>query len=253
MSSEKKRIGWNKGLTKETDERVKRISENMKINNPMKNKDISKKVVDKRRGEKSYIRTPDIIKKNIESSKKGIPRSEETKIKIHKNALINPNYGMKGKTMSKEGLEKIKNSWNTKERKELAKEIRSKLIIPLRDTSIEIKIQKFLSFLHIEYITHKYISEITNKYQCDIFIREQEGILKKTIIECDGCYWHGCPICSEKRKNKLTEKQLKQIEKDDIRTKELEEKGYKVIRLREHDIKIMELKQFEEVIKCQNY
>ena len=72
------------------------------------------------------------------------------------------------------------------------------IIIPFKDTSIEVKIQNFLSLLHLEFMTHKYISEITHKYRCDIFIPEQEGISQKIIIECDGCYWHGCEFCNKK-------------------------------------------------------
>ena len=122
-----------------------------------------------------------------------------------------------------------------------AKERREKIIFPLQDTLIEIKIQNFLRTLHIEFITHYYISEITNSYQCDIFIpkQETEGVIvhKKTIIECDGCYWHGCSVCNKI----ISEPQKKQIEKDKTRTKELQEKGYRVIRLIEHEIKKMNL------------
>ena len=35
--------------------------------------------------------------------------------------------------------------------------------------------------------------------------------LQKTIIECDGCYWHGCKICNKK----LNNLQKEQIEEDD--------------------------------------
>jgi len=69
---------------------------------------------------------------------------------------------------------------------------------------------------------------------------------KDTIIEADGCYWHGCSECNKKP---LTEKQKKQIEKDDSRTKELLEKGFNIIRLREHDIKKMNIEDFKERLK----
>ncbi len=114
-----------------------------------------------------------------------------------------------------------------------------------KDTSIEIKIQKFLSLLHVEFLTHKYISEITNSYQCDIFIPKQKGINQKTIIEADGCYWHGCPICNLKQRKKLKER----LKLDKLRTKELIEKGFKVIRIWEHEIRIMELNDLMNKIK----
>ncbi len=155
--------------------------------------------------------------------------SNEHKRKLKEIANSNPNHGMKGKKQTKKWLEMRKN-----------------LVIPKKDTSIEIKIQNFLSLLHIEYLTHKYISEITHSYQCDILIPEQEteGIIipQKTIIEADGCYWHGCPIC----KLKVNDNILKQIKKDKIRTQELQEKGFRVIRLWEHEIKNINLDNLKQ-------
>jgi len=117
---------------------------------------------------------------------------------------------------------------------------RYKQIFPMKDTKIELKIQNYLKLLHIEFITHYYISEITHAYQCDIFIPS-----KKLVIEADGCYWHGCPICNKN----LNDFQEKQKEEDEIRTKELIEKGFIVIRLKEHDIKKMELNEFKEKLE----
>lgn len=137
--------------------------------------------------------------------------------------------------------------WLGKKRTSKWIEMRKNLILPFKDTKIELKIQDLLTIFHIEYFTHKYISEITHAYQCDILIPKQEIkeiiIPQKTIIECDGCYWHGCRICNKKEFNKPQEDQ---IEEDKIRTKELIEKGYKVIRLWEHDIKKMELNDLKE-------
>jgi len=132
--------------------------------------------------------------------------------------------------------------------KDKIKEARAKQIFPKKDSSIEVKIQNFLSKFHIEYLTHKYISEITNSYQCDILIPKQETnwviIPQKTIIECDGCYWHGCPICNKEMKNW----QMEQIEKDGVRTKELIKIGYKIIRLWEHEIRNINLNDLKEII-----
>ena len=125
-----------------------------------------------------------------------------------------------------------KHSNESKEKMRLA---RIGIISPVQDTSIEVKIQGFLTLLKIEYIAHKYI-HIEHGYQCDILIPSI-----KTIIECDGDYWHG----NKNLFNNLTEKQIKQREKDNIRTKELEEKGYRVIRLWENEIKDMNIIKFE--------
>ncbi len=159
--------------------------------------------------------------------KLGIRHTPKQIEKLKENARNNPNYGMKGKKHSKEARIKMKHKRNLR-------------IIPMKDTSIELKIQNFLRLLHIEFIAHYYIKEISHAYQCDIIIPS-----KKLIIEADGCYWHGCPVCNKN----INEWQEKQIEEDKIRTKELEAKGYRVIRLKEHDIKIMNIINFRRVIQ----
>jgi G:T-mismatch repair DNA endonuclease (very short patch repair protein) len=125
-------------------------------------------------------------------------------------------------------------------------EARKYQVMPLKDSSIELKIQEFLSKLHLEYTAHKYISEIRHAYQCDIFIPVQEGIKKKIVLEMDGCYWHGCNICFKE----LNSNQRKQIAKDNRRTKELKGRGYKVIRLYEHEIKLMNIFDFGIKLRC---
>ena len=143
---------------------------------------------------------------------------------------------------------------HTQEARLKMKKARAKQITPMRDTSIELKIQNFLKELKIEFYTHQYISEITSAYQCDIFIPLQEGINKKTIIECDGDYWHGNP--SKYPEDRLNAAQREQREEDYIRTKELIESGFNVIRLWECDIRKMNIEDFKEIsyvkINCEN-
>lgn len=119
-------------------------------------------------------------------------------------------------------------------------------ILPLQDSSIEIKVQNFLKELGIEFFTHYWMNDIKHRYRCDILIPKQDGIERKTIIECDGNYWHGNQeFYSDKE---LNEKIFKQKEIDKIRTKELIECGYRVIRFWEHEIKNMELNDFKNKI-----
>jgi len=87
----------------------------------------------------------------------------------------------------------------------------------------------------------KYIKEIKHAYQCDIFVPSM-----KLIIEIDGDYWHG--NINNSRFKILNKHQIKAKEKDNIRTKELIEKGFKVLRLWESDIEKMNLKNFVEII-----
>jgi len=113
----------------------------------------------------------------------------------------------------------------TKRIKRMIKDSRKKQIFPLKDTSIEIKIQNFLKQLNINFLTHQYIKEIEHGYQCDILIPSMN-----LVIETDGDYWHKYPIGNDI---------------DHIRTKELLEKGFKVLRLWEFEIKKMELNDFQ--------
>ena len=71
--------------------------------------------------------------------------------------------------------------------------------------------------------------KIEHGYQCDILIPSMN-----MVIEVDGDYWHKYPIGNDI---------------DKIRTKELIEKGFKVLRLWEIDIKSMELNQFKRILK----
>jgi very-short-patch-repair endonuclease/transposase len=110
---------------------------------------------------------------------------------------------------------------------------RAKYVFPIKDTKIEVKIQNFLKNLGIEFYTHQYIKEIEHSYQCDIMIPVQKGINQKTIIECDGDYWHDYPNGKEK---------------DHLRTKELQEKGWRVIRLWEREIKRLKLNELSFIL-----
>ena len=89
----------------------------------------------------------------------------------------------------------------------------------------------FLKELGYEFFTHQYMKEIEHGYQCDILIPSMN-----LVIECDGVYWHKYPIG-----NNI----------DHIRTKELLEKGFKVLRLWEKEINVMNIIQFKgRLEKC---
>ena len=142
----------------------------------------------------------------------GKPRSQETKDKISNLFKGIPFDERYGREYSKQIRTKIKKA-------------REKQIFPIKDSSIEIKIQNFLKELKIEFFTHQRIN-IKHSYQCDILIPSMN-----LVIECDGMYWHKYP----------TGKEI-----DHIRTKELISKGFKVLRLWEFEIKNMKLNKFKE-------
>jgi len=73
---------------------------------------------------------------------------------------------------------------------------------------------------------------IKHCYQCDILIPSMN-----LVIECDGDYWHKYPIGREI---------------DNIRTSELINKGFKVLRLWEFEINEMTIDKFKERLKWKN-
>lgn len=196
-------------------------------------------------------------RKKMSEAKKGKPGkklSRESRIKISEKLKNHPCYKdkerginisrankgrispMKGKNHSVESIKKIKIA-------------RAKQVFPLKDSSIELKIQDFLTLLEVEFVTHKYMN-IEHSYQCDILIPVQDGISQKTIIECDGDFFHMNPnIYSPEHKmfkNGMKAKDKWKLDKS--RTKELIEKGYRVIRIWENEIKVMDINQFKEKI-----
>jgi hypothetical protein len=181
---------------------------------------------------------------------KGKKLTEEHKLKLSISKLGRKRTEYEKISMRKPKSEesRINESKRVKEEYKLGKrispfkELRKYQIFPKVDTSIEIKIQEFLKELKIGFFTHVYMDEILNSYQCDIFVPVQRNkyrlIRQPIIIECDGDYWHNYPIGKDI---------------DNIRTKQLESKGFRVIRLWENNIKQMNLNKFKEMILCQKY
>jgi G:T-mismatch repair DNA endonuclease (very short patch repair protein) len=99
---------------------------------------------------------------------------------------------------------------------------RARQVFPFRDTKPEIAVQTLLQDCGIEFATHRHISGLL--HQWDIVIES-----KKTLIEVDGCYWHGCTVCKlEKARSKPS---------DTAQTIYAQEHGWTVIRIRECEIK----------------
>jgi len=155
------------------------------------------------------------IKRKISIQTKKSMSNENVKNKL-KNGLIeyykHNEHPRQNKKHSKETIKKIKSA-------------RANQIFPVTDTSIEVKIQNFLKQLGIDFFTHQYIKEIEHSYQCDILIPSMN-----LVIECDGDYWHKYPIGKDI---------------DHIRTNELIEKGFKVLRLWEREIRVMNVEDLQ--------
>lgn len=205
------------GLYKHTPERLLKIKEarknqkNIAANNP----EIGKKISAKLKG-KSYEEL--------------YGKEKAAEIRAKRRAFIEKQYksGTKNLGFPKDGS---------------MKEARKKQIFPLKDTKIEVKIQNFVKQLGLEFFTHQYI-DIKYGYQSDILIPVQPGITQKTVLEVDGVYWHGNTDIYDYKKMPLHIKE--QIPLDFERTAQLEEAGFKVLRLWEHEIKNMTLAEFKD-------
>lgn len=103
------------------------------------------------------------------------------------------------------------------------------VILPKKDTSIEIIVQDALRNLNIPFIKHYAIKLGNNRYhQSDIFIEPN------IIIDVDGCFWHNCKECNLKH-TYLTNKNE---ERDERINKDLISQGYIIYRFWEHEIMV---------------
>jgi very-short-patch-repair endonuclease len=209
-------VPWNKGI------KTKKPAWNSEKKNPysketLKKMSLAAKVsINTGRFTKGHKFSEKTLKKISKSQLKRF--SDPEQIKIISDAHLGNEPWNKGKTdVYSEGTLKM------------IRESRLKQIFPKKDSIIETKIQNFLQQLGIDFLKHKIMKEIKYSYQCDIFIPSMN-----LIIECDGNYWHKYPVGTER---------------DLIRTKDLVEKGFNVLRLWESDIKKMEIKDFMEKIK----
>ena len=152
----------------------------------------------------------------------------------HKEKISN---GLKGKKKSythRQNLSiaqknKSPDTWATRLKKSIS-HAKSTIRYPFKNTTIEIIFEKALRLNGIRFERDK-IFRIKNKHhKADFFI------LPNIIIECDGCYWHGCKKCnSEKQLNSIIPQT--QIKRDPIVNEELQKQGYEVFRFWEHQIK----------------
>jgi DNA mismatch endonuclease, patch repair protein len=197
-------IPWNKGLTAETDIRIAIYANKQSI---------SKKghfPIGFKRGQPGVRKNKlhkQSSKDKMSLTKKGIRYSPRTEFK---KGHIPPFKGVRGIHLSPTT--------------EFTKETRLNQIIPMKDTKIEIKLQKQLDDVNIIYEKHKSILG-----QPDIYIPSLN-----LCIFADGCYWHGCHHCNI---GGIGYKGVHNSFYRDFRIKhELELEGYKVMRLWEHDI-----------------
>lgn len=182
--------------------------------------------------------------KAISEGHKGLPRSEEHNRKIGEAQKWRTQTPEQRKHLSLYRKQYLND--HPEERQRL-RDNRAKQIFPLRDSKIEVKLQNLLKEIGVNFYCH-YFVDISDSYQCDIYIPIQKGINHKIILEADGDYWHGNPAIYSDW-NQLNLKQKLQKIKDFERTNQLEEKGYKVIRIWESDIKDLTKPELEVMLK----
>ena len=152
-------------------------------------------------------------KKGKDSPNYGKKQTQEQKDKLsksHTGKKLSEEHKKKIGLSNKGKISKRKGSRLPEEHKEKIRIGRVKQVFPIKDTSIEIKMQNILTEHNIKFEKHKAIVG-----QPDIFIEPN------ICIFCDGDYWHNRPGAQER---------------DTYVNKTLKDRGYKILRFWEHDI-----------------
>jgi len=219
--------------------------------------DLRQKISDGHKGIKPWnylVPCREETKEKIRQGNIGVKRSPETKARMSEAQRGNKNHcygkyqapflGMKhdeetkqkmseahiGQYPTPETLQKISGENNhfygkhhKEETKQKLREMRQQLVIPTKDTSIELKLQAILTELNILFEKHKSILG-----QPDVFIEPN------ICVFADGCFWHNCNKCFDE--TKFTDEQKAKIIYDESITQKLRNQGYIVLRFWEHDI-----------------
>ena len=116
-----------------------------------------------------------------------------------------------------------------------------------KDTKPEIIVRKRLYSMGFRYRTNTWLKFGKVRFRPDIIF-----ISKKVAIFIDGCFWHKCPKCYKEPKSKR-EYWIPKINRNVQRAKEInryyKQKGWKVIRIWEHEIKKNLNKVMKRVLK----
>lgn len=141
------------------------------------------------------------------------------------------------------GRERIRATWKGKKRSEQQiqgiVERRAKAKYPFNNTKPEVAVQRYLQSNLVQFETHKRL-DFYKLHAYDIVIND-----KKTVIEIDGCYWHGCL-------EHYPSQNIEQSKRDLLHTSVAEQNGWKCIRIWEHEIKSGEFSKLNALMEGRN-
>jgi len=209
---------WSKGLTKETDPRLKKVSEIMKC----------RIFTEEHRNNLSIAGQG---REFTEEHCANLSKAQSKFLQNHPEILIEQSKRMKGQKyhlgfrhsdVTKQIIRECAiQQFQDPHQRELARLNRRKIIVPAKDSKPEIMLQIALSLHKISFEKHKALIG-----QPDIFIEPN------ICIFVDGDYWHANPIKYDSEKKIFGKFKAKDVWAKDLRIiHELNNLGYQVIRI----------------------
>lgn len=117
----------------------------------------------------------------------------------------------------------------------VSQEVRSRIMRSVRSTQNKSTEEKFRAALEEAGVSGWEVRP-DMPFKPDFIFREQ-----KVAIFIDGCFWHGCPTCANKKpatnKEYWTKKIARNQKRDQEASEQLNAEGWRVFRFWEHDIK----------------
>jgi len=136
--------------------------------------------------------------------------------------------------MKKLRSEKSLEMWSDPEFKKRHKKYVKENIESLRESARRARTNlKKTSKLHLNYkdkMIEKGLTDFITEYEYGPYSIDEADPLAKIAVEVDGCFWHGCSTCG-----KVGDSRIKLIDKK--KTSYLKNRGWVIIRVKEHEIK----------------
>lgn len=120
-----------------------------------------------------------------------------------------------------------KRRWQNPAYREKMLDHRSRLVVPFKDSKIEVAMQGILNRIGIPYEKHGILREI-GRHQYDMVLHEQ-----RAVLECMGCFWHCCAQCIA---NPLP-LGFKRRERDRLLREATEAAGWRLLEVWEHEFR----------------